>query len=100
MSSPNYSSNFPQLASRVNKSLPTFYQNLSKWELILQRFDAASIEASSESKTAAAITKHTAQQILGARINSCLKSIYQTFSNLYNQHGTELFSFVILELHF
>ena len=65
MSTQPQPSPFPQFTSKVNRAGPDFRENSTKWIDILDRFDTASSEAASESKNAAAITKHTAQQILG-----------------------------------
>jgi len=56
---------FPQLASKVNTKAATFQTTASKWDAILGDFDIASAEASRESKSAGAIEKHTARQLLG-----------------------------------
>lgn len=56
---------FPQLTSRVNTNAATFQTTTSKWDEILGDFDIASAEASCESKSAGAIEKHTARQLLG-----------------------------------
>lgn len=56
---------FPQLTSRINTKAATFQTTASKWDAILGDFDIASTEASCESKSAGAIEKHTARQLLG-----------------------------------
>ncbi|EON63136.1 hypothetical protein W97_02363 [Coniosporium apollinis CBS 100218] len=60
----SYSSTFPQLSSQIDTKTSTFQENLSKWETILHKFDAASAKASSESTSPRAIEKHTARQLL------------------------------------
>jgi len=64
---PRQTSTFPQLSSSINQKTPGFHENELKWKTILHAFDVASTEACSESKTAAAITKHTARQLLGKK---------------------------------
>ncbi|KAH6664259.1 propionyl-CoA carboxylase beta chain, partial [Halenospora varia] len=81
---------FPQLSTKINNKLPTFLENSTKWESILRNFDAASIEASSESKTPAAITKHTAQQILARDRVVLLRDPGTPFLELCGFAGHEL----------
>jgi len=58
-------SSFPRLASSIHAKQPDFQTNAKIWTGIIAKHDAALTVATSESKTAAAIEKHTARQLLG-----------------------------------
>ena len=58
-------SSFPQIRSAVNPKLSDFQENVEKWRAILSAHESALDIASSESRSAASIHKHTLRQLLG-----------------------------------
>jgi hypothetical protein len=72
------STTFPRIESRIDTKSPTYQEKLLKWENITLQFNLASAEASSESKSAIAIEKHTARQLLGKKERPGLLGVQDT----------------------
>ncbi|CZR54815.1 related to methylcrotonyl-CoA carboxylase beta chain, mitochondrial precursor [Phialocephala subalpina] len=83
-------SSFPQLPSLLNSKNPDWQTNQSKWKEILAKHAEAQVVAAAESKAPAAISKHTARQLLARDRVALLKDNGTPFLELCSFAGHQL----------